>query len=230
MKNNSNEDIRRNWISQQLRDLTDGARLLDAGAGEQQYRKYCTHLEYVSQDFSQYKPEELKSGLQMEKWDYGKIDIVSDITSIPQPDASFDAILCTEVLEHVPDPVKALNELARLLKSGGKLIVTAPFCSMTHFAPYHFSTGFNRFFYEHHLGRLNFTIESISSNGNYFDYVGQELRRTDHIAINYAGQKPTWLEYQALKIVRKMTDRFAKAGKKSEELLTLGLHVTAVKK
>lgn len=228
MRNNSNEDIRREWISQQLRDLPEGARLLDAGAGEQQYRKYCSHVEYVSQDFSQYKPEEVKSGLQMEKWDYGTIDIVSDITCIPDPDSSFDAVLCSEVLEHVPNPVLALQELSRLLKSGGKLIVTAPFCSMTHFAPYHFSSGFNSFFYEYHLPKMGFRILKLEPNGNYFDYLVQELRRADQVAIDYTGQKPSWFEYQALKVVRKMFGRFNLKGDTSE-ILNFGFHVLAEK-
>ena len=65
----------------------------------------------------------------MGSWDQTGLDIVGDITSIPEPDASFDAILCVEVLEHVPDPLAALRELGRLLKPNGQLILTAPFCS-----------------------------------------------------------------------------------------------------
>jgi len=64
------------------------------------------------------------------------VDVISDITSIPLPDASFDACLCTEVLEHLPHPIEALRELARLLRPGGRLILTAPFCSLTHFSPH----------------------------------------------------------------------------------------------
>src|SRR5674476_1266665 len=66
-------------------------------------------------------------GLQTKGWDTTRIDLVSDITAIPAPDASFDAILCSEVLEHVPEPTHALDEFTRLLKPGGVLILTAPF-------------------------------------------------------------------------------------------------------
>ncbi len=226
----TNEEKRHQWVQDQLKKLPANYRLLDAGAGEQQYREYCAHLRYVAQDFAAYKPDEVKSGLQMNTWDYGKLDIVSDITTIPEPNGSFDAILCTEVLEHVPDPVKVIAELARLLRSGGTLLLTAPFSSMTHFAPYHFSTGFTRYFYEHHLSDAGLVIQELSMNGNYFDFLAQELRRIDHVAMEFAKDKPSWLEYQALKKVREMTERFAAAGNSSSQLMTFGCHVVAVKR
>lgn len=49
-----------------------------------------------------------------------------DITAIPHPDDSFDAILCIHVLEHVEDDRAAMRELARVLKPGGWAIVLVP--------------------------------------------------------------------------------------------------------
>ena len=81
-------------LKQTLRKILTpaGKRLLDAGAGECKYKPFCTHLKYVSQDFCQYTGEGNSKGLQMGKWDTSHIDIVSDITNIPEPDASFDVI------------------------------------------------------------------------------------------------------------------------------------------
>ena len=135
---------RQSWIKNSLENLPVGSSILDAGAGEQQYKKYCSKLKYVSQDFNQYEGIGDKKGLQTGVWDISKIDIVSDIVNIPIKDETYDAILCSEVIEHIPDPIAALNELHRLLKPGGELILTAPFISWTHFAPYHYCTGFSK--------------------------------------------------------------------------------------
>lgn len=224
-----NEETRRLWVERKLAEIPDGWRILDAGAGEQQYRKFCSHLRYVSQDFAQYKPEAVKSGLQMPQWNYGKLDIVCDITKIPEPDGSFDAVISFEVLEHVPDPVKVIQELSRLVRNGGRLLLSAPFCSLTHFAPYHFSTGFNRFFYEKHLQENGFRVLEMTANGNYFEYLAQELRRVESVAGNYAGGKANKVEQWATKVILKMLQRFSDRDTGSKELLTFGLQVVAEK-
>src|SRR5687767_9663979 len=49
-----------------------------------------------------------------------------DATRLPFADASFDRIIASEVLEHIPDDTSAFRELARVLKPGGTLAVTVP--------------------------------------------------------------------------------------------------------
>jgi SAM-dependent methyltransferase len=176
------------FLRKVIATLPSGSRILDAGAGELRNKPICSHLNYVSQDICQYDGVGNNQGLHTNAWDTKKIDIVSDITDItdiPEPDKSFDVILCSEVFEHLPDPLKALNEFSRLLKPGGILIVTAPFNSLVHFAPYHFSTGFSRYWYEWHLPINNFEVEELSSNGDWFDVAKQELIRLPSVARHY---------------------------------------------
>jgi len=225
----NNESTRLNWLQATLETIPFGSRILDAGAGEQQFRRFCDHLNYVAQDFAQYDGAGNRAGLQTGTWDQSKLDIVSDITAIPQPDASFDAILCTEVLEHLPDPLAAFREFARLLKPGGYLILTAPFCSLTHFAPFHFSTGFNRYFYERHLTDLGFKIVELVPNGNYFEYLAQEIRRIPSAAARYAQDKPSRLEHHCINWMLKMLERFSSKDSGSSELLCFGYHALAKK-
>ncbi|MCI5064513.1 methyltransferase domain-containing protein [bacterium] len=176
---NTNEEARQQWIAEKLSALPEGVRILDAGAGELRNRKHCRHLDYISQDFCQYEGggnPGTADGAEGE-WNTSKIDLVSDITEIPLEDESVDAILCSEVLEHVPEPSHALDEFSRLLRPGGTLILTAPFGSLVHQAPYHFCSGFSRFWYEEHLPARGLAIEEMTPNGDWFGVLRQEVAR-----------------------------------------------------
>ena len=175
--NNSNDSNRVAWLSAKLKQIPAGHRILDAGAGELRFKPFCSHLDYVSQDFGQYEGKGDGNGLQNETWDTKGIDLICDITSIPEASNSFDAILCTEVLEHLPDPTNALDEFARLLKPGGVLILTAPFGSNVHMAPYHYCSGFSRYWYEHHLAKRGFRIQELVANGDWYTLLLQEITR-----------------------------------------------------
>lgn len=225
-RNHSNRSL---WLQQKLLEIPQGHRILDAGAGELQYKPYCSHLDYVSQDFSQYDGQGDGRGIQPPTWKNPRIDIVSDIISIPEPSESFDAVMCVEVLEHLPDPISALKELTRLLKPGGVLVLTAPFNSLTHFSPYFFYTGFSRYFYEHWLENLGFSIQDIQPNGNYFEYLGQELRRVPEVSTQYSKAVPNWLEKIMLNVLIGMLGRLSSVSKNSEELLNFGIFVVAKK-
>jgi len=179
---NNNQIIRENWTKNQLSKIPRGNSILDVGAGELRFKEYCSHLEYQSQDFCQYDGLGDGKGLQTSKWDTNKIDIVSDISNIPVPNSSYDAILCTEVFEHIPDPISAIAEFSRILKKEGVLIITAPFSSLTHFAPYYYYSGFSKYFYEYHLNKNGFMIEEVIKNGNFFEFLAQEIRRVKYIS------------------------------------------------
>lgn len=225
--NKENRDV---WLEKTLNKIPRGLRILDAGAGELQYKSLCQHLKYVSQDFAQYNGEGNGEGLQTGAWDQTKLDIISDITAIPEPENSFDAIMCIEVFEHLPEPIKAIKEFSRLLRPGGHLILTAPFCSLTHFAPYYFYTGFNRNFYQEHLSKNGFDIIELVENGNYFEYLGQECRRVPSIGEKYANKKTNIYQSFAMKIVLSMLDQFSKKDTGSSDLLHFGCQVHAIKK
>jgi len=61
-------------------------------------------------------------------------DVVADITRFNSliPDESFDALMCTEVLEHVVDPFAAIRELRRIVKVGGHILFTTPLNARIH--------------------------------------------------------------------------------------------------
>lgn len=230
MVGSQNESNRLQWLESTLKEIPKNHRILDAGAGELKQKKYCDHLNYVSQDFAKYDGVGDNLGLQTKSWDNTKLDLVCDITEIPESDQSFDAIMCIEVFEHLPDPISAIKEFKRLLKPGGLLVLTAPFCSLTHFAPYHFYTGFNRYFYEKHLVENGFEIMEISTNGNFFEYLSQELKRVPICAEKYSNIKPSLYYKLIIFLSTIMLSKLSRNDSGSEELLNHGLHVLAKKK
>lgn len=166
---------RDDWVARRLAAIPAGARVLDAGAGQGRYRPLLAHTEYRAQDFAAY--EGTQDGPLPEDWQYAQLDYICDITAIPVEDASFDAVLCTEVLEHLPDPLAALRELTRVLRPGGTLIITAPLASGMHQEPYHFYGGFSSHFYRHHLGGLGYELREITPLGGLLRHVAQEVHR-----------------------------------------------------
>lgn len=178
MFKNINEANRQAWLAKTLAALPAGARLLDAGTGELRNHAHCQYLEYLPQLFCQYTwGDGGVSGLSSKHWDTSRIDLVSDITSMPEPDKIFDAILCSEDLDHVPQPTHALYGFQRLLKPSGQLILTATFGSNKYMAPYHFCSVFPRYWYEHHLPLRGFTIPELSANGDWHALLRQEISR-----------------------------------------------------
>lgn len=225
------DKTRYDWVRRKLLSLPKGQSILDAGAGEQAYKKFCMHLRYTSQDFNKYKGiNKYAEGLHPKKWNTSDIDIVSDITNIPVKDKSFDNVLCTEVLEHVLYPEQVIQELSRVLKGGGKLILTAPFASQTHFAPYFYYTGYSKYWYKEILKKYNFSIKTFSANGNYFEYLVQELLRLPFMIKRYSKFK--WLGFILYCIILPffaVLMIISKLSKGSEYQLCFGWHIVAKK-
>lgn len=178
-----NQIARDAWVCDAIADIPADSRLLDAGCGSQRYRSACIHLIYTSQDFGQYTVDERgrlgsPDPLVAEPYKYGPIDIVSDIWNIPQPDGSFDAVLCTEVLEHVPYPVETVRELSRLTRPGGKLILTVPSNALRHQDPYFFTSGFSDRWVERILPEHGFVIEELLALEDYYAWMKVQIART----------------------------------------------------
>jgi glycosyltransferase involved in cell wall biosynthesis/predicted SAM-dependent methyltransferase len=167
-----NKRTRDRWVISKARTIPAGTRVLDIGAGTCPYRPLFVHCDYKTHDFKKYKGIK-----QNNTTEYGKIDYESDITSIPVPDQSFDVILCTEVLEHVPEPIEALREMSRIIRKGGRLLITAPLGSGLHQTPYHYYGGYTPQWYQHFLPKFGLQVKEISPNGGFFKLLAQECTR-----------------------------------------------------
>ena len=164
-------------------------------------------------------------GRKESNYDYGKLDIISDITSIPIEDKYFDAILCSEIFVHTLHPEEALKELSRLLKKGGRLILTAPFCSITHLAPYHYYSGFNSYWYEKILPLYDLKLIHLTAYGDYFQYLAQELHRVYSVAGTYCGPAAMTsnIEKESINNILRMLNRYTEnSNGTSSQLLCYG--------
>jgi len=143
--------------------LPPGARVADVGAGDAPYRELFARFDYVTIDWEQSVHEDAQA-----------VDIVAGADSIPASDASFDAVLLTQVLEHVPDPAAVLAELRRILRPGGALYLTAPLVWELHELPHDYyrytSEGLR-----HLLDRAGFGEIFIEPRNDCFTTLAQML-------------------------------------------------------
>ena len=158
-----NRQRRNRWVKIESKKITINSKVLDIGAGNCPYRSYFSHCDYKAHDFHQLDENQLQDSVG-----YGKIDYISDILAIPVEDNTFDVIICTEVIEHVPYPILAIKQYARILRPGGVLLITAPLQSGIHQIPYHFYGGFTKFWYMKILSEYSFSEIEINENGGLF--------------------------------------------------------------
>jgi SAM-dependent methyltransferase len=152
-----------NFMRTAAASIAPQARVLDAGAGIAPYRHHFTHTSYESADFCQVQK------------DYAKINYVCDLATIPVPSDSYDGILLTQVIEHLPDPTAVLCELHRVLKPGGRLWFSGPLFYPEHEQPYDFHR-FTQFGFKRLLTTAGFQLETLEWLEGYAGTVSFQLR------------------------------------------------------
>lgn len=147
------------------RGLQPGTRVLDIGAGEAPYRRFFGHCHYETHDW----PESVHPTAQSATY-------LSDLAEgLPLESGSVDAVLCTEVLEHLERPLPALEEIRRVLRSGGLVAITVPFVAPLHEEPHDYqrltSHGLQAF-----LRSAGFRDVKIEPMGGWFTMLANIFR------------------------------------------------------
>lgn len=102
-----------------------GGHVLDLGAGRKPYAPL--YKRFFARSTSVDVPQSMH--------DMREVDVLASADDLPFADGSFDCVICTEVLEHCPRPQDVMLEIARVLKSGGRLFLTTPFLRPLHELP-----------------------------------------------------------------------------------------------
>jgi len=139
------------------KSLPEDSLVLDAGAGEGKYRRYFKHCKVVGID----------NCVGDSSWDYSSLDVVGDIHSLPFKNNCFDAIVCIVVFEHLSNPFKAMKELSRVLKEGGKLFAVFPFMWEIHQKPYDFFR-YTEYGFRKMAEDANLSVDSLKNHGCFF--------------------------------------------------------------
>jgi SAM-dependent methyltransferase len=160
--------LERESVLSAVRRFADGlppeARVLDIGAGDAPYRELFDRCEYVTVDWAN-SPHE----------DANDVDITTSIDNLPIDDCTFDAVLSTQVLEHVLAPVDVLREAHRVLREGGALLITAPFVWEEHERPFDFQR-FSSAGVSHALQSAGFVDIDVRARTDYFTTLAQLMR------------------------------------------------------
>lgn len=135
------------YYEEKLKLIAQEPSVLDVGGGI----KFGKYLEKYKDLFKG------KEYICLDKEPNYKPDIVGDIHDLPFPDQRFAAVHCNAVLEHVENPHKAVDEMFRVLKPGGKILVYVPFLY-----PYHAEKGVYKDFYRYTKDGLNYLFRNFS--------------------------------------------------------------------
>jgi SAM-dependent methyltransferase len=133
-----------------------GVKVLDAGSGKKHEQ--------------QMRGELLATGAMLHTCDINEgpgVDFAADVSDLPFEDETYDIVLSTQVLEHVKDPAKVVQEMARVLKPGGHLFLTTPQSSPLHNLPWNFFNFTNlglRLLFE----QAGLVVEKEEAQGGHF--------------------------------------------------------------
>ena len=135
---------------------------MDAGAGNAPYKSLFTHTRYECADFEQIdKP-------------YLTPTYSCDLAHLPVEDHRFDAVLFTQVMEHLPDPLAVLRELHRVLKPGGRLLYSGPLFYEEHEQPYDYYR-YTQFGLRYLFAQAKFEVQRLDWLEGYFGTLAYQL-------------------------------------------------------
>lgn len=152
-------------VSKEAKDFT--GRTMDFGCGSKPYRRaFVNSSEYIGVDIE-------TSGHDHKKLN-STVDIFYDGETLPFENEHFDSVVAFEVFEHVFTPEVILPEIYRVLREGGRVLVTTPFVWPEHEEPYDYAR-YSTFGLKHLFEKHGFKVVKVSKIGNSYEIAFQLL-------------------------------------------------------
>lgn len=150
----------------ELADLLEHGVILDLGCGVKPYEPLLARPgdRWVGVDH----PVTLQGSYGV----FTLADVFADCHQLPFADGYFDSVICTQVLEHVAEPGRVLQEAARVLRPGGVLLLTAPLLWPLHEEPYDFFR-YTPYGLRHLVEQAGLTVEREIQRGRGAAALGQ---------------------------------------------------------
>lgn len=128
------------FIQDEIGLLLDGAKVLDAGCGMSIWmtQELETKIRYQGVDCQPEAVEFCNKTFPLRQY------LISDLSLLPFPDKTFDAVVMREVIEHLAHPAPAVKEVCRVLKDDGRYILTTP--NYNNILLFFIENIYNRFF------------------------------------------------------------------------------------
>jgi len=111
-------------------------------------------------------------GCDVVQSDLQRVDVICEATNLDFESEVFDTVFSTQVIEHVNDPFLMLKEAYRVMKKGGVIIVSAPFCWELHEEPYDFFR-YSKYGLKSMFENSGFEVKLIKENGGKWAAVSQ---------------------------------------------------------
>lgn len=172
-----------NFMEQAGASLPSEALVLDAGAGRGRFRSEFAHTRYIGVDLA----------IGDAKWDYSALDAICDLAHLPFGNNTFDVVICTQVLEHVPEPLQVLQEISRVLRPGGQLYLSVPQSWHQHQKPYDYYR-YTSFGIRYLVERVGLKVELVRPMGGYFWFLSFQLQNINYWLFprGMRGRRWTW--------------------------------------
>ena len=168
-------------------NLPSGSRVLDLGGNKIRKRGQF--------DIEHYDLHVVYANLSTAK----RPDVQADAARVSFKDGCFDAVICSELLEHVPDPPAVLREAYRVLREGATLLICAPFLHRMHGDPYDYGR-YSDYYWSQTLTTIGFSDIRIEKQGLFWSVLMDMLRDLAHQMAKEGRPRSAWVRRQVARL------------------------------